>query len=158
MMDLTIRPARRSDAEAVFALLKELAITYTPDRAAFERHFPELLQSGSSELCVAAIEGEVVGYAMATEALTLYANGPVTELQELVVDPRHRGQGIGRKLVESVVERARASGSAEVTVPTRRAGRYYQMLGFEERSAYYALRLQPEGDAAEKHLGGQAQA
>jgi N-acetylglutamate synthase-like GNAT family acetyltransferase len=143
MMDLTIRPAAASDSEAIFALLKELAITYTPDRAAFERHYPELLQSGSAALCVAALEGQVVGYALAFEALTLYANGTVTELQELVVDPRHRGKGIGRKLVESVVERARASGSVEVTVPTNRAGRYYQRLGFEERAAYYALRLGP---------------
>ncbi len=148
-MDLAIRPATDSDAEAVFALLKELAITYTPDRAAFELHFPELLQSTSSVLCLAAVEGEVVGYALACGSLTLYANGPVTELQELVVDPRHRGEGIGRKLVESVVERARASGSVEVTVPTRRAGRYYQRLGFEERAAYYCLRLRPKGDAAE---------
>ncbi len=148
-MDLTIRPAIASDAEAVFGLLKELAITYTPDRAALERHFPELLQSTSAALCVAAVEGEVVGYALAFEALTLYANGPVTELQELVVDPRHRGEGIGRKLVESVVERARVSGSVEVTVPTRRAGRYYQRLGFEERAAYFSLRLRPEEDAAD---------
>jgi predicted N-acetyltransferase YhbS len=150
IMDLTVRPARSSDAEAVFALLKELAITYTPDRASFERHFPKLLQSGGAALHVAALEGEVVGYALAFEALTLYANGPVTELQELVVDTGHRGQGIGRKLVESVLERARAGGSVEVTVPTRRAGRYYERLGFEERAAYYALRLQPGEDAAQR--------
>lgn len=143
-MDLTVRPARSSDAEAVFALLKELAITYSPDRASFERQYPKLLQSSSAALCVAAVEGRVVGYALALEALTLYANGPVTELQELVVDPEHRGQGIGRKLVESVIERAKAGGSAAVTVFTRRAGRYYVELGFEKTAAYYSLRLRPD--------------
>src|SRR5207244_11128878 len=66
----------------------------------------------------------------------LYANGIVVELQELMVAPERRHQGIGRQLVEGIVERASAAGAVEVTVPTRRARDFYLPLGFAETAAH----------------------
>lgn len=144
--DLTIRPAEHADGTAVFALLRQFAMSYRPERAAFERHYPRRLETDHTSLLVAAVGDQVVGYALAFETLTLYANGPITELQELVVDSEYRGRGVGRRLVESVIGRARARGSAEVTVATRRAGDYYDKLGFQETAGYYKLRLRPRRD------------
>jgi GNAT superfamily N-acetyltransferase len=80
--------------------------------------------------------GRVVGYALAFRLLTLYANGIVVEVQELMMAPEHRRQGIGRRLVESIVERAAAAGAVEVAVPTRRARDFYLPLGFVETATY----------------------
>jgi GNAT superfamily N-acetyltransferase len=135
-----IRPAVPADAEAVFALLEEFASSYRPDRAAFARHFPALARSENTALLVAERDGRVIGYALAFDLLTLFANGVVCELQELVVTEPERGRGAGRALVEALLARARRVRAVELTVPTRRAGEFYRRLGFEETAAYFKKR------------------
>jgi GNAT superfamily N-acetyltransferase len=134
---LLLRRPSPSDADDLFILLTQFAVSYKPERAAFDRHFPQLLAADDAELLVASLDEKVIGYILAFKLLTLYANGPITEIQELMVDPSYRRRGIGRELVEAVVERAWASGSVEVTVPTRRAGKYYMKLGFVETAGYF---------------------
>lgn len=141
MTDLTIRPARAEDADAVFGLLTQFVTSHAPKRAAFDRHFPRLISSAHSVFLVAALGGEVIGYALGNVALTLYANGPVLELQELMVAPERRGQNIGRRLVGAALERALAAGCVEATVPTRRARDFYVKVGFEETAVFLKRRL-----------------
>jgi GNAT superfamily N-acetyltransferase len=141
MLDLAVRPARLSDADGLFPLVEQFAMSYRPDRAAFDRHFPMLVEAEHADCLVAEVGGRIVGYAVAFRLVTLYANGIVVELQELMVAPEHRGLGIGRRLVEAVIDRARAASAVEVTVPTRRAGPYYLRLGFEETASYFKRRV-----------------
>jgi N-acetylglutamate synthase-like GNAT family acetyltransferase len=138
---LLIRSARAADADELFPLLQQFATSYRPHRATFERHYPLLLAADHADLVVAETHGHVVGYALAFRLLTLYANGVVAELQELMVAPEQRNRGIGRRLVEEVIEGARAAGAVEVTVPTRRAVDYYLRLGFEETATYLKRKL-----------------
>ncbi|KAA9152926.1 GNAT family N-acetyltransferase [Amycolatopsis acidicola] len=138
------RPADVTDADAVFLLLQGFATSYHPRRAAFDRNYEQLLSVmtyDSTDLLVAEDDGKVIGYALAARFLVLYANGPVTELQELMVDPAQRGRGVGRALVNAIIERARAAGAVEVTVPTRRARDYYVKLGFAETATFLKLPL-----------------
>lgn len=139
--DVLIRPARPSDADALFPLVEQFATSYRPARAAFDRHYPRLLAADHADLVVAEQDGRVVGYALTFKLLTLYANGIVAELQELMVAPEHRKRGIGRRLVIDIMDRARAAGAVEVTVPTRRARDYYLRLGFEETATYLKRKL-----------------
>ncbi len=137
----SIRPARLEDADAVFGLLTDFATSYRPDRSTFDRHYPAILGASDADLVVANQDGVVIGYALAIDMLTLFANGVVTELIELMVEQHKREHGIGRALVEVIVLRARERGAIEVTVPTRRAGPFYEKLGFEETANYYKLPL-----------------
>jgi N-acetylglutamate synthase-like GNAT family acetyltransferase len=139
--DVLIRPARPSDADTLFPLVQQFATSYRSDRAAFDRHYPRLLAADHADLVVAEQDGRVVGYALTFKLLTLYANGIVAELQELMVAPEHRKRGIGRRLVIDIMDRARAAGAVEVTVPTRRARDYYLRLGFEETATYLKRKL-----------------
>lgn len=141
MSDLNIRPAHAEDANAVFTLLAQFVTSYQPERAAFARNFPKLIASKQSVFLVASVGGQVVGYALGSIALTLYANGPVLELQELMVASEHRKRGIGRRLVVAALEQALSVGCAEATVPTRRARNFYVRLGFEETAVYLKRRL-----------------
>jgi GNAT superfamily N-acetyltransferase len=145
MPGLVIRPASRSDADRLFPLVEQFATSYRPDRGAFDRHYPLLLAAGHADCLVAEVGDALVGYALAFRLLTLYANGVVVELQELMVAPERRGQGIGRRLVEAVLERAQVAGAVEVTVPTRRAREYYLRLGFEQTATYLKRVLRSEG-------------
>lgn len=138
---LTIRMAIGADSDALFALLGRFAVSYSPDRVAFQANLPKLLDSEHQVLLVAAEDERVVGYVMASESMTLYANGPAAELIELMVVEERRKQGIGRVLVETAIAWARERGCVEVNVPTRRAGGYYKRLGFEETAAFYRYGL-----------------
>lgn len=140
MSTVLLRPARPSDADDLFALLVQFAVSYEPAREAFDAHLPHLLEADHADLLVALRGEKVIGYILAFRLLTLYANGPITEIQELMVDPQYRGQGVGRELVETIIGRAWAAGSVEVTAPTRRAGDYYAKLGFQETAGYFKRR------------------
>ena len=141
MIRTTIRPALSSDADAVFGLLCKLAMSYTPLRAAFDGGYSRLLNGDGVDLLVAKRGGVVVGYILASNSVTLYANGTVTELLELYVVEEERSKGIGRDLVRRAVARARDRGAVEVTVPTRRAGPFYLALGFELTAEFFKLKL-----------------
>ena len=136
-----IRAALLTDAEAVFNLLNAFVTSYNPDQAVFASNYPSIVKGAGTELLVAELDGRVVGYVLAADALTLFANGIVTELIELYVEERFRGQGVGRALVGEVVSNAQTRGAAEVTVPTRRAGAFYTVLGFETTAEFFKLRL-----------------
>ncbi|HKS47122.1 MAG TPA: GNAT family N-acetyltransferase [Amycolatopsis sp.] len=140
-----IRHAELADAHAVFELVCQFAVSYRPHRALFDQHYELVMAAmtydGTDDLLVAEDADVVIGYALAGRFLTFYANGPVSELRELMVAPAHRGRGVGRQLVEAVIARARAAGAAEVVVTTRRAKDYYRKLGFEETATLLKLSL-----------------
>ncbi len=140
--DPDIRPALLSDADAVFSLLCKFATSYEPVRPAFDASYARLLEDGSeADLLVSERDGLIVGYVLASDSLTLFANGVVTELIELYVDEGHRRKGIGRELVLQAVARARDRGAVEVTVPTRRAHSFYLRLGFESTAEFFKLQM-----------------
>ena len=138
---LHIRPARLDDAAAIFGLTVSLAMSYKPDRTAFDASLPSIIASSDTMLTVAESGGIVAAYALAVRIPTFYANGAIVELVELIVEESRRGEGIGTLLVESMLEWARAGGAVEVTTMTRRARDYYLRLGFEETASYFKRKL-----------------
>ena len=99
MDQMDIRTALPSDADDVFRLLSKFAMSYESLRSAFDASYPRLLESSGADPLVAERGGRVVGYVLAGDSLTLFANGVVTELLELYVDEPQREGGIGRGLV-----------------------------------------------------------
>jgi ribosomal protein S18 acetylase RimI-like enzyme len=136
-----IRTFQSEDKEAVWHLLCQFAVSYPPNRAAFDHTF-ETLQSANHALClVATVDQQVVGYLIGFVLPTLFANGPIFEIVELSVDEACRTQGHGSALVNHATDAARQKGCVEAVVPTRRAGAFYERLGFRENANYYKLRL-----------------
>ena len=138
---LSVRSAVLADAEKVFDMLGQFAMSYSPDHSVFTTNYPRIVEDSNADILVAEVDGQVVGYVLTSDSLTLFANGFVTELLELYVVVEHRGQGIGRALVEKAVSNAETRGSVEVTVPTRRAGDFYKALGFESTAEFFKLKL-----------------
>lgn len=85
---------------------------------------------------VAEREGAVVGYAYGgIEGHDWMAlRGPAGVLHDLVVDPAHRGHGIGRLLLDAVVAALRAGGAPRVVLSTaarnEAAKRLFARAGF----------------------------
>jgi putative acetyltransferase len=89
------------------------------------------------ELLLAYVEGEVAG-CVALRPL----RDDIGEMKRLYVRPQQRGSGIGRKLVEAIIEAARTAKYCELRLDTLatmdRAQRLYRELGFTEIAPYYA--------------------
>lgn len=77
-----------------------------------------------SDFVVAEDRGEIAG------AIGLEKYGSVALLRSAVVSPRHRGTGVGRKLVERLLERAERDGIEELFLLTTTAEEYFPRFGF----------------------------
>lgn len=77
-----------------------------------------------SSFVVAEDEGAVAG------AIGLEQFGSIALLRSAVVAPEHRGAGIGRQLVEVLLERAEESGVEELYLLTTTAEKYFPRFGF----------------------------
>jgi ribosomal protein S18 acetylase RimI-like enzyme len=92
----------------------------------FDEH---LNRVGPENIWVAEVEGQVVGLT----GLILMEDG--AELEPIVVSKAYRGSGIGRKLVNTVIEAARSNSVRQLSVrPVGRneqAIRFFHELGFD---------------------------
>ncbi len=85
---------------------------------------------------VAEAGGGVVGYCLTTISPLLYSNGPSAQLQEIVVDEDSRVSGVGTALVRAVEAECEAHGVTQLTVAARRAGGFYDRLGYSQQAEY----------------------
>jgi GNAT superfamily N-acetyltransferase len=114
MSEARIRPGRREDLPAVHALVQELAL--------FERA-PQEVKTSAAEferdayaehpafdfLVAEDAAGSIVGMALFCFPYSTW-QGRILYLDDLVVTESWRGRGIGRRLLEATLERARAEG------------------------------------------------
>jgi GNAT superfamily N-acetyltransferase len=127
----TIRPWEGRDREPVQALLKLLSED-------------ALVTSEDAPTYVAERDGRVVGTVTLCVFRTL--TGPKAYLDHLVVAPDWRRRGIGRALMEHVIEQARAAGASRIDLTAnsgKQPGRaLYRSLGFQMRdTASFRLNL-----------------
>jgi ribosomal protein S18 acetylase RimI-like enzyme len=87
-------------------------------------------------MLVAERDGEVIGYTYAgVEGPDYMAlRGPAGVLYDIVVDPAHRGQSVGRMLLEATIEALKARGAPRVVLSTAErnapAQRLFERAGF----------------------------
>lgn len=136
-MPPTIRLAEPADRDVLFELLTQFATSFVPDRDAFEHSLTHLLDDGAVHLLVAEVEGKIVGYCLGLDHYTLYANGRVSWVEEIMIREDMRGQGIGRSLMNAFEEWSRSRSSRLVALATRRAAPFYAALDYEESATYF---------------------
>lgn len=131
-MTTTIRPATKADTPALGrlgALLVEVHHQFDPDRfiapsSGTARGYGSFLSSqiGREGMVVLAADegGVVVGYTYAglegKDWLTL--RGPAGVIYDLMVDPEHRRQGLGRRLLTETIAALEGLGAPQVQLST----------------------------------------
>lgn len=132
-LGVQLRLMRLEDLDAV-CRLEEATFTMAWRRSTFTG----LLRREDAEILIAELEGEVIGYSVC------WAVGDQAELGNLAVAEEARGRGVGRRLLEAAMARARARGAAEIFLEVRAsnldAQRLYRSYGFDEiarRGRYY---------------------
>lgn len=140
--DVTIRPAAPSDLQTIGrlgALLVRLHHDLDPQRfieatAQTERGYASFLgrQLGEASvvILVAERDGEVLGYTFAGVEGYDYMSlrGPAGVLYDIVVDPAHRGHGVGRMLLEATLAELAARGAPRAVLSTAEQNESAQRL------------------------------
>ena len=144
---VNIRPACEADIPRILDLYRELAIIVTgveqsrnPSPAECRGVFAAICADPNHELLVVDCDGEVAGTVVLLIVSNLsHAASPWALVENLVVDHRYRRRGVGRKLLEHVIARARESGCHRIELCSdkrrKEAHRLYRSTGFEA-SAY----------------------
>jgi len=132
-----IRFASEADGPRILELVGRLGHAVPVDAEAFAQAFPVVLADHPRSLLhVAEVDGVVAGYALTTINPLLYTNGPSAQLQEIVVDDRMQTSGVGTALVRAVEKVCEESGVTQLTVASRRAGGFYDRLGYTQQAEY----------------------
>ena len=132
-----IRFASEADGPRILELVGRLGHAVPVDAKAFAQAFPAVLADHPRSLLhVAEVDGVVAGYALTTINPLLYTNGPSAQLQEIVVDDSMQTSGVGTALVRAVEKACEESGVTQLTVASRRAGGFYDRLGYTQQAEY----------------------
>ena len=134
--NVRIRPMSPGDLSDVLEI--ERASFPTPWA---ESTFRNLMRRANARLWVAeSLDGATLGYAVAWFA------SDEAELGDLAVNPGARGQGVGRALLDAVLEGVRGQGIRSVFLAVREsndaARRLYERAGFEtvgRQAGYYSV-------------------
>ncbi len=140
MTEYLIRPAGESDLQAVFEIE---AASFGSTAWPFEMMQTELAPNPSRNYFVATLDGLVVGYAGIG-----VVDGHEADVMTIAVSDSHRGAGLGRRLMNRLIDVAAKRQAREMFLEVRADSpvpqALYRSLGFEQidlRKGYY----QPEG-------------
>jgi GNAT superfamily N-acetyltransferase len=133
--EITIRRAEITDAAEVSALLVELGYPEN-DPETVRRRLAAWSAERHCEALVADVDGHVAGVVAVAAIPYLEREGRWGRIVALVVAEAHRGNGIGRRLMEAAEAVAREHGcvTVELSSAVRRADAhaFYERLGYED--------------------------
>jgi len=136
-MKCIIREAELNDADAIFCLTKDFATSFATEEVTFRSSYAALVQDSNSYLAVAEVEEMVVGYVLIFSHNTLYANGPVAWVEEIMINAAFRKHRIGKTLMQSAENWAADQGCKLVALATRRAADFYEAINYQASATYY---------------------
>lgn len=134
---MEIRPACVADSEQLVPMLVDMG--FVDDESALMLRLASFCNSATHRILVAEHDGEILGYAVARDFGTHLRSGDehrTVKLDDLYTLPGARRRGVGRALVEAVLQWARSQ-------PVRYVF-WYANQG-EAGAAYRAMGYQPEG-------------
>jgi GNAT superfamily N-acetyltransferase len=127
--NVRLRPFAIEDAEQVFKLLQDVS-TYHPDQDKIQQIAQTFAEQKQSLACVAVYNGSVIGFC-SLFVLDRVRGGKSAIIEDMVVCSELRGQGIGRLILEYLLDQARKVGCFKVILESSdKAIQFYQALGF----------------------------
>ena len=111
---IALRPARSDDVPAILALIRALA---EYERLAHEVEADEdalaatlFGERPAAEVVMAEVDGATAGFALFFHNYSTFLARPGLYLEDLFVQPEHRGLGVGRRLMAALARIAVARG------------------------------------------------
>jgi GNAT superfamily N-acetyltransferase len=151
---MLIRDARPDDLEPLLHLLGEDSIREVAedlsDLTPYARALDEILTSDHGTVLVGELDGRAVATAQVTwQRRMMYRAGLVCQIESVRVLSALRGRGLGRQLVQWIVDDARSRGCARVELTSNAerldARRFYERLGF--KASHVGLKMYLGGES-----------
>lgn len=146
MAEINIRLANETDAVPIAQILRATGWFAFLDKEPFDetesrvrRHIYLCRADDSHTIYVADnVNVGVVGYVSVHWLPTLFLLGPEGYLSELFVDQSHRGHGLGKRLLDAVVNEGKNRGCSRLMLITSQSResykrRFYSQVGWLER-------------------------
>ncbi len=137
-MGVRIRRLRAGDVDAVVSI--ERRITGSRRTSALGRYLRQALRTREGICLVAEVDGEAVGFLVGdVRPWEFGEDREVAWVKVVGVDPRHQGEGLGRRMGEQFLKELKRKGIRRVkTLVEWDSGdlvAYFQSLGFDRSGA-----------------------
>jgi ribosomal protein S18 acetylase RimI-like enzyme len=133
--DMTISILSDVTSETVEALNRLLPQVSSSPKTLTGEDLRTLVDFPTVRILLASVDGELAGLLSLGWIATL--TGKKAFIDDVVVDERHRGRGIGEALTREALNQARALGAKSVELTSRpsreAANRLYRRIGFQKR-------------------------
>ena len=147
-MQIEIRILRQEDASILDRVAPDVF-----DDPIVPQALQGFLDSPDHYLAVATDDGMVVGFVSAVQYVHPDKPRPELWVNEVGVSPAHQNRGVGKALMQALLETARRAGCSEAWVLTERnnqpAMRLYKAVGGEEEQeeiVMFSFKLVPNDD------------
>lgn len=162
MSNIIIRKGRKEDVNRVMELIRELA-AYEKEPQEVETTVEEMVKDAFGEQPVFEFfvaedqeAGEIIGLALYFYSYSTW-KGKCLYLEDLVVTKAYRGQGTGRKLFDSIMEKAKETDCRRVVWQVlewnKPAIEFYKSLGATMLPEWVTCRLVSEQIQEYKPIG-----
>jgi ribosomal protein S18 acetylase RimI-like enzyme len=135
---IEVRRVEHADVEVEEALARLIPQLSSTSPIPRRQELEALIASDSSVLLAAKEDGGIIG--LLTLVLVRIPTGVRARIEDVVVDERARGRGVGEHLSREAIRLAAEGGAKTVDLtsrPGRRAAnRLYERLGFERRDTH----------------------
>ncbi|MGD8397454.1 MAG: GNAT family N-acetyltransferase [Anaerolineae bacterium] len=135
---IVIREAGVGDEAAIVALVRELAAAWGDTSTVTGAYVAAYVAASGTGVLVAERAHQVVGLVSYSIRPNLYHGGPSAIIEELIVSAGYRGQGVGGRLVQRLLDQLAGLGCIEVAVSTlpgnEGAQRFYRAHGLVDEA------------------------
>ena len=141
---MQIRKAVESDYVSLMELYNEFVGS---DRYSHHDNdsFRTVLHSPHNFIYVVEVDEKLIGFASFSVRHVVRYPKPIAELDELFIDPSYRKQGIGRKLMNQVEEKARDLGCHRAYIESnykyKEGHAFYESLGYTNYGYHFLKNL-----------------
>ena len=143
----TVRRCRAEDFDGVLALLRQLWPTRTLDVAALRDVYRRGLGSDRQAYLCASVEtgGKLIAFGSLSMRNSIWQQGWLANVDELVVDEASRGRGVGTAMLDRLADTAREMGCRRIELDSalhrKEAHAFYESRGFERISYLFTKSL-----------------
>ena len=139
---MKIRLCVVEDYERIYPLFFQLWPGMTLNKGLMRKTYVRALKSKENRYLCATVEGAVVGFCSLNIRESLWQQGLLAHIDEIVVDQQYRGQGIGAKLLEKAAVYAKKKGCARIELDSalhrKAAHRFYEKREYDRRAYIFS--------------------
>ncbi len=143
--EIKIKKPKQEDFIDVYLLLKQLWPEKKIKRKVLEKVFTEGLKSTAGEYLVAWFDDVIIGFISVHYRNSLWQEGMLAHIDEMVVDEDYRGKGVGTLLLDECLKTAVKKKCLRIEVDSALkrldAHRFYKSKNFENRAYLFSREL-----------------